>query len=284
MTDSPLLAKLREAQAQVAAPPVVVPEGAEAVGTIVFESLDELLTGELPPPDILIDDTLYAEGVHLASGHPGAGKSIMCMHWAHQVMAEGGHVVWLDYESGPRQTARRMQDMGISPAIARELFHYAPFPVSAEDHLAAVAARWPGALVVLDSLSKALSAAGIGENENAEVTSWTTKVVRACKTNVMPIVIIDHIAKAGADSAYSRGAGAKLADVDTHWRILVAEDFNRAQPGKIQLKLKKDREGYLGFESWWSVGDGKGNLTITEAAAPPSDDTPTDRDGTAPSI
>jgi hypothetical protein len=276
-----LAAKLAEAQAKAAEPEFVVPEGADAVGTIVFESLDELLTGELPPPDVLVDDILYAEGVHLASGHPSSGKSLMCLYWAYQVMAEGRHVVWLDHESGIRQTARRIKDMGIPREMVTTYFHYAPFPMQAEEHLAAVAERWPGALVILDSLSKALAALGIGENDNSEVTTWTTKVVRACKTNDLPIVIIDHITKAGTDSDYSRGAGAKLADVDVHWRVLKVEDFNRSQPGTIQLKQKKDREGYLAFESWWSVGDGAGKLTISEASGPPSDDAPQDPDAPA---
>jgi hypothetical protein len=278
-----LTAKL-EAARVAAAPPLTIPPGGEAVGTIVFESLDELLSGELPPPDVLIDDTLYAEGVHLASGHPGSGKSIVCLHWAFQVMAEGGHVVWLDYESGPRQTARRLKDMGIPASMAAELFHYAPFPLKVEDHLSAVAERWPGALVVLDSMSKGLAFAGIDENANAEVTQWTSKVVRACKDKVMPVVIIDHITKSGTDSDYSRGAGAKLADVDVHWRVLKVEDFNRSQSGIIQLKQKKDREGYLAFESYWSVGDGNGNLVLTETTGPTSDDAPQDPNGTGPAI
>ncbi len=279
--------KFERLQREKAAPPepeIVVPPGGEAVGTIVFEPLGGLLSGELPPPDVLIDDHLYAEGVHLASGHPGCGKSIICLHWAFQVMADGGHVVWLDYESGARQTARRMQDMGITAATAEELFHYAPFPLHVEDHLAAVAERWPGALVVLDSMSKGLAFAGIDENDNAEVTKWTAKVVRACKDRVMPIVIIDHITKSGTDSDYSRGAGAKLADVDVHWRVLKVEDFNRNQVGLIQLKQKKDREGYLTFESFWSVGDGDGGLIITESSGPSSDDAPSDPDGTDPRI
>ena len=80
---SALRAKFEEAQrlaaekAAAVQPVIVVPEGGEAVGSIVFESLDDLLSGELPPPDVLVDDILYAEGVHLASGHPASGKSVL---------------------------------------------------------------------------------------------------------------------------------------------------------------------------------------------------------------
>lgn len=279
-----LAKKLAEAQARAAepeSPPVVVPEGGEAVGSIVFQPLD--LSNELPPPEVLIDDLVYAEGVHLVSGHPAGGKTVITMHWAHMAMADDRPVVWLDYESGARQIMRRMQAHGISSELADKYFHYAPFPLHAEDHLAAVAERWPGALVILDSMSKALAFAGISENENAEVTQWTAKVVRACKDNAMPIIIIDHISKGGTASEYSRGAGAKLADVDVHWRVLKVQDFNRTTAGMIHLKQMKDREGYLAFESYWTVGDGQGKLTISEASGPPSDDAPA-TDGDEPAI
>jgi RecA-family ATPase len=262
--------------------PVVVPPGGEAVGSIVFEDLSELLASELPLPDILIDDMVYAEGVHMASGHPGCGKSTLAMYWCWAVLGEGGHVVWLDYEGGPRQTVRRLQAIGVTPEQGSRL-HYAAFPTDAADHLAAVAQRWPGALVVLDSMSKALAFAGISENANDEVTGWTTKVVKACKDNAMPIVIIDHVTKSG-DSPYARGAGAKQADIDVHWRVEKTEDFNREQSGTIHMKNYKDRDACLPFDLYWTVGDGNGKLTFTEAAAPPSDDTTPDPDGTQPAI
>jgi hypothetical protein len=278
-----LAAKLAEAQARAITPePVVVPEGCDSVGSIIFKPLD--LRNELPPPEILIDDLLYAEGVHLLSGDPGCGKTTIAMHMAAMAMTEERHVTWLDYESGERQTARRMQSMGIGAALADEFFHYAPFPVKAEDHLDAVAERWPNTAVVLDSFSKALASLGIDENDNSQVTQFTVKVVRACKERGLPVVVIDHITKAGQESLYSRGAGAKLADADVHWRVLKTEEFNRSTSGLITLKQKKDREGFLPFESWWKVGDGDGNLTIDTTTKPASDDAPEDPDGTAPAI
>lgn len=274
--------KLLQAQAAAQPPPPDVPPGGEAVGSIVFEPLD--LAVHEPPPDMLIDDLVYVEGVHLLSGHPGCGKTTIAQHMAHMTMADDRHVVWLDYEAGKRQTKRRMQALGIDATMATKYFHYAPFPTQSEQHLLALATRWPSALVVLDSFSKALADAGISEDDNSEVTQFTVQVVKACKRAALPVVIIDHITKQGDESLYSRGAGAKLADVDVHWRVLKREDFNRSQSGLIQLKQKKDREACLPFESWWKIGDGAGALTITSVDGPPSDDAPTDPDGTMPSI
>jgi RecA-family ATPase len=127
--------------------------------------------------------------------------------------------------------------------------------------------------VVIDSLSKALSFAGINENANDEVTKWTMPVVKACKDHAMPIVIIDHVSKAGKDSEYSRGAGAKLADVDVHWRVEKVAEFNRERIGAVTLKQKKDRDGFLPFASYWQVGDGAGNLDVIPIDSPPD---PTD--------
>lgn len=248
-------------------PPAV--DTREVVGKIIFEPLDDLLAGSIPDPEVLVDDLLYTQGVHLVSGHPGCGKSTMALFMALQVMHEGGHVVWLDYEAGRLATARRLIAVGAEPGMIAEHFHYAGWPPKAEDHLPLVAERWPGALVVMDSLSKALAFAGIDENANSEVTRWTVKVVKACKDHCMPIVIIDHIAKGGITSEYSRGAGAKLADVDVHWRIIKDHDFNRVTAGAITVKQMKDREGFLPFATWWEVGDGNGKLTILPTDAPP---------------
>jgi hypothetical protein len=154
----------------------------------------------------------------------------------------------------------------------RERFHYAGWPKDAAKQLALVAARWPGALVVFDSASKALSSAGLNENDNAEVTAWAVDIVRAAKTNMLPVVVIDHITKTGKDSPYSRGAGSKQADTDVHWRVEVLEEFNRTTIGSIQLKRTKDREGYFPANLFFTVGDGAGRLTIIPTDGPPTEE------------
>lgn len=253
------------------APDLPLPVEVDRVGPIIFRSLAEVVAGGVPDPEVLVDDLLYTEGLHLVSGHPGCGKSTIVMWMAELVLMEGGHVVMLDYESGEAQTARRIQALDIPPKTLENL-HYAGWPTDAEKHMAEIGQKWPGALVVIDSLSKALSSAGLNENDNSEVTTWTTKVVRACKENQMPIIVIDHVTKVG-DSDYSRGAGAKLADVDVHWRVKKEEDFNRTQQGKISLHQKKDREGYFPFSLYYRVGDGNGGLPIQAIDGDDDDDT-----------
>lgn len=253
------------------APPLPEPEddGTEVIGGIVFEALD--LEETEPDPDILVDDLLYGAGVHLLSGHPGGGKTTVAMHLAIDAMTAGTHVAWLDYETNKRQAKRRLEDCGCSPALAAERFHYARFPLAAEQHLAEIAQRWPNVMVVVDSMSKALASAGINEDIPSEVTQWTTRVVQAVKALDLPFVVIDHVAKNARDTRYSRGAGSKLADVDVHLRVETNEPFNRERKGALTLHLEKDRDGFLPFQTWWEIGDGAGRLPLQRLDSPPGD-------------
>lgn len=246
-----------------------------------FEDLGALLDSEIPAPEILIDDLLYAEGVHEFSGHPACGKTTLAMWCACHLVSEGHHVVWLDMESGTRQTARRLQAMGMTGDQAREFLHYAAFPSKIADHLADIAGRWPRALVVIDSMSKALADEGLSENDNSEVTGWMVKVVKAAKQHHLPILVIDHVGKNGGASDYSRGAGSKQADTDVHWRVEKTQEFNRTTVGEIHLHTTKDRDGYLKFNLWYRVGDGQGGLPLVATDGPEAE---REDDGTKPSI
>lgn len=248
-----------------------IPPGSEVVGGIVFEPFGDLLRAGVPEPEVLVDDCLYTVGLHLISGHPGDGKTSWMMQLAWIVMGDGRDVCWLDYEGGLKPTLRRLLAIGVPVELLLQRFHYAAFPDHAEQHLNAVHARWPGALVVVDSLSKMLSYAGVNENEPPEVTKYMVPIVKACIKNEMPLAIIDHVAKGDKGSKYSRGAGSKLADVMVHHGVEKTHDFNRTQAGCITVRLHKDREGCLPFQQWWSMGDGNGRLTIAPMDCPPGD-------------
>ena len=264
---------LTDTAARLEVVPPEVPPGGELVGGIVFEPFADELRDGVPEPLVLVDDCLYEVGLHLISGHPGDGKTSLLMQWAWIAMAQGRHVAWLDYEGGKNPTLRRLLAIGVPTQLLLERFHYASFPERAEKHLVAVAERWPGSLVVMDSLSKALAYAGINEDDNSEVTKFAVPIVKACIQNDMPIAIIDHVKKQGGGQ-YSRGAGAKLADVMVHWGVEKTQDFSRNMAGSITVRQHKDREGCLPFASWWKMGDGNGRLTIEPMSGPPDPDNP----------
>lgn len=258
--------------------PIPEPEivWSERAGTIIFQDLTAAWNLELPAPKILADDLIYDQGVHWLSAHPDSGKSIVAMHISWLVMdhenGAGRHVVWLDYEQGKRMTGQRLREMGVPLPLIQEQFHWAWYPMDAVDSLLIVAEKYPGALVVVDSISKALAQAGIGENENAEVLQYTIKLIQVSKQLDLPVLVIDHVTKGDKNSDYARGAGTKQADTDVHWKVNKLEPFNRTQKGLIELTLHKDREGRLPPQQFFSVGDGGGGLGLMPVEGPEPDD------------
>lgn len=260
-------------------PPLPSPPAVDHAGGLIFDDLSELLRNGVPEPEVLVDDLLYSEGVHWISGHPDSGKTTLAMHSSIMVMHDGKHVVWLDYEAGTRGTVRRLLACQCPVELVLSQFHYAGWPQKPVDFFGDIAAQWPGALIVLDSASKALQMEGADENSPGEVTQWTSRIVKQCKDHELPVIIIDHVTKTATNtSRYARGAGSKLADSDVAWFVEKLEPFSRDQAGVIGVYRQKDREGYMPYASWYTVGDGHGNLPVVPTDEPYEAD---DADSTA---
>ena len=220
-------------------------------------------------PPTLVPGLLVAGQAHWYMGHPESGKSTLALHAAREVMTLGMHVIWIDWEMGAMQAKRRAKAVGISDELLSEQFHYTAYP--SEFSTGAGTARvlhdldrWPGALVVLDSCSKALSAAGLDENSPTDATKWTTSVVLPLREAGATLLVIDHVSKAATRSQpYPRGAGSKLADTDVAFYIEATQRFSRARGGELAVTKQKDREGVLpdGTQRY-AIGDGEGRLPI----------------------
>lgn len=255
-----------------AAEAIIAEAGDRRSGRLRFEpDLAEIAAGEIPEPERLIPNLLYVNRVHWLSGHPGHGKTTLAAWSATQHMQAGGHVIWLDWEGGVMPTVARMLAVGAKADEIGERFHLAAFPsISADAEgfaaLAAALEDWPGALVVFDSASKALTAAGFDENNPAEATRWTTNLILPAREAGSTVIVIDHVTKGATKTTpYARGAGSKLADADVAWYVEATARFNRETAGRIELARHKDRDGLMPERLAFDVGDGAGGLPITAA-------------------
>lgn len=243
------------------------------IGDTVFEHLDML--EEVPPPTWLMEDLIYDTGVTALAGESGFGKTTVAQWIAGHALEMGRHVFWLDHEAGKVQTHGRARALGWASFadIVAERFHYAYNPRQIEPHLPQIAKTHPGALVVIDSMSKALAQYGLSENDASEVTRWTVHIIALAKDHGLPVLLIDHTGKkAGDENRYGRGSSAKLADADTQFIVERHKTFSQHQQGTVCLRCVKDRLGWIEEKHWFNVGDGNGRLTFEPTDGPDNQD------------
>jgi site-specific DNA-cytosine methylase len=258
---------------------------------------------EEEPPVAFVVDGLLAHGmIHWASGKQSGLKSTVGAWAAREAMAQGRHVVWLDWEVGKPQARKRFRNVGITEQQASELMHYRYGPPIANTddatvgRLRAQIEALDGPLVVLDSMSKALAKAGCNENDNGDVSRYTEALLqRAMKAAGATIYVIDHVGRyqAKASDNVAGGASTKDADADITYRFLVEEEPDHQTVGKLRILCQKDRDSVLSRgglwqrsqlgakgERWFEVGDGKGNLPVKPIEQP---EEPQGRGGKCPS-
>ena len=244
-----------------------------------WTDLSAMVAGEIEPPKLLLDDFLYEGASHWINGHPKHGKTIIMMDAACQLIERGHHVLWLDYESGPRRTARRLQEHGATPGFLSDFFHYQYAPRTTTDATVvrafeAALDQWPGALVVFDSQAKALRRAGFSEDSADDVTEWTTNLVlHLSNVKDATVVVIDHVVKSATQASnYGRGSSAKAADADVSWYVQRRTDFDRRQRGMVDVYLWHDRDGALPGHLLFAIGDGEGGLPVHRLHEPLPDE------------
>ncbi len=190
------------------------------------------------PPAMMVPGLLYEEGVHHWAAWPGTGKSIAAMAVAAMLMRDGKRVMYVDVENGEPTVGDRMAAMGLTDAELDELFCYYPFPkLDPQKFLRLVQAVDP-ALVVFDNLAGLLADAGIDENSNTGVTHWYNSFPKPIKADGKAVLILDHVTKKGGTL---RGAGSKLAELETQSIVRQTKEFNRHKVGELRFTLEKDR-------------------------------------------
>ena len=193
---------------------------------------------------------------------------MLLLHLVLRVLRDGKSVMMLDEEIGTQGTAERLRDMGATADDLSRLFYFPFATINDLDEMATTiiegVQRAGIDLVTLDSISKALSAAGLAENDNTDNTTfmraWVTPVTHVCGATV---VYLDHTTKADDDGSYSRGASSKLADTDVQWHIKAAVAPSRMNMGRLVLTRKKDRWATVPAKvTYLAGGDGTGAIKV----------------------
>ncbi|MDP9477886.1 MAG: AAA family ATPase [Actinomycetota bacterium] len=207
------------------------------------------------PPEVLVPEVILAGKVHSIFSAGGTGKTFYAAYLARKVLEEGGTVLYFDQENGLRIMAERAECLGITPEMAKNFAHY-PFPTMPLDF--EVVALFEQLLddlapdlVVFDSWVNLLAMCGLDENSSVDIATWTEAYSQKARHRGIAVLILDHTPKEGNTA---RGSGRKLDYVDVMWELRNPQPFDRETVGRIDLHLRKDREGFLPRLLTYSVG------------------------------
>ena len=235
-----------------------------------FERIDlgEPIESGMEPAEMLVPDVLYAGSVHGIYSAGGKGKTFFALWLIKQVIEQDRPVMLLDQENGVRIISERLRSLGVSAEQARRNLYYYPFPsmpleVRATTEFEEVLDEIKPALVVFDSWINFLANAGLDENSSVDIAQWADAYSQKARQRGMAILLLDHIPKEGNTA---RGSGRKLDYVDVMWELTKPQDFDRETVGRIDLRLKKDREGWMPWGVAFSVGGKDGSLIFGRTA------------------
>jgi hypothetical protein len=206
-----------------------------------------------PVPDasiLLLPDGSYLlrpGWVHLFHGKPFCGKTPLAYLAVVEVVQAGGCVLLVDHEMGRSGAKALLMELGLSEAQIRAQVLYAYNPRQwtqvQRDRLASeVEARDP-ALVVIDSLSRSMSTAGLDQNDATETDAWFHSfAIWAADTFGSAVLIIDHTNR--VDGPHPSGSIQKTAAPQLHVWVQNVKPFSRDhEDGCSLLMVQKDRSG-----------------------------------------
>ena len=193
---------------------------------------------------------LYEGKLNTLYGLPGVGKTWVAIDCAKQVTAQGGRVIWWDYEDKPDTLGNRAKLLGFSDASNQEKVLFVDAAVTENEKNIRVIIKallaWvmggerPG-LIVLDAAERAGC-----PSDGADVAPFFKRMVDPFLAGGASFLLLDHIPK-NTDGRAAGGIGSqhKLARVDGAALKVSGKPWNRIKGGRINLTLEKDRQGQL---------------------------------------
>ena len=235
-----------------------------------FERIDlgEPIESGVEPPEMLVEDELYAGRVHCIYSAGGTGKTFKALQLVKGVIDQDKPVLLLDLENGVRIISERLRDLGAEADQVRQHLYYYPFPSmplsdDASSEFEELLEEIKPALVVIDSWINCISAAGLDENSSTDIARWTDAYPQRARVRGIASLLLDHVPKEGNTA---RGSGRKLDYVDAMWELRNPQKFDRETVGRIDMHLKKDREGWLPRALTFSVGVGEDGFIFKRSA------------------
>lgn len=195
---------------------------------------------------------LYPGHTHTFQGEPESGKSFLIQAEAARLLAAGGTVLYLDFESDQGTVVGRMLDLGTDKDSIRRGLDYRR-PMARPDSAGGFnMAEWnallesPVDLIVFDGVTQAYGVWGVDSMDNDGVAHWGRNVpIMLAEATGAAVVCIDHVTKsAEGRGRFGIGAQAKLAYLTgASYTVDVVEPMGIGMRGVLSVRVGKDRPG-----------------------------------------
>jgi len=193
---------------------------------------------------------LYAGKINAIFGESESGKTWVALEAVRQQLVQGNKVFYIDFEDSKRGIRGRLKALG----VLREQFgrfKYAnpdgAYNEVAQQALLSSIRDFKPNLIVMDGVNAAMNLLGLDLEKNKDATQFSQVVLRPLRLWGAAVLTIDHVTKAkDTRGNYAIGAQAKRADIDgVAISVDVSMPFGRGSNGKLNLKITKDRPGFV---------------------------------------
>jgi len=189
---------------------------------------------------------IYRAKRHAISGPPEAAKTLAALTIALEARRHGALVAFIDFESGPAETRRLLEDLGATAEeIADVLYIEADSPPDESD-----LERWIIAqgveLTIIDAAAGAYEASGLDEMKRGDIEKFARTWVQPLWRADIATLLVDHVVK-NADNRgkFAIGGERKLGGVDVHLGLHAVKQLHRGGDGLIRISTHKDRPAWL---------------------------------------
>ena len=214
-------------------------------------ALDGRLTAE--PPRYL-SRTDGAKMLYPGKAHSFVGESETLKSWAAMlacadVLAQGGRVLYIDFEDVVATFAERMTALGADPdALRKRTVYIRPDEALATERarrdLAETGARAKPDLIVIDGVTEAMALHGWDINSATDVAKYHALLLRRLTRTGAATLEVDHAGKDELRGAV--GSQHKRAGIDgVVYVFRKKQSGGRGKLGLIRVGVSKDRHGYV---------------------------------------
>lgn len=220
--------------------------------------LSDVLSGSWEPPAASVGrradgvGLFYPGKVHTVSSESEAGKTWLALSACLDVITDGGHVLYLDFEDDEGSIVRRLLALQLGADQIRDRFHYVR-PTEAlggginADDLREILTGYRPALCVIDGITEAMTLHGMDPLSNRDIAAFGRLVPRSIADAGPAVVCLDHVVKSSENRGkYALGGVHKLNGLDG--AALVMENvkpFGVGLEGLSRVRIAKDRPGQL---------------------------------------